>query len=449
MRRTIWVHGILVFIFCTLLSSSAFAVGFANLPSVREVVFSPGADIEIPLAVVGGSNIDVNLNALTPGDPSTLGTAQDNNILEYVHIIDASPGTGERALSVRFSFPQAMKPGIYYIDMYATDNPPNRNQAMITAVASVKLRFTVRVLSSEKLLEITSIGVPPIAEGLPANVSLGVISRTTSTLDNVRATFFVWDKESLLLTVDGPASIRLDSAQSAVISSSLPVDSLSGGEYTVNATVSYDGNTASSNPATLRIGTLHVDVRNHTPSLAFNATNKFTFNIVNQWNRELREVNAKVTLNGQTKKTASLNIPPFGSTIYEIYFDRDASLIPGTASVSVEVVFKDFDPISGGYQEKTEQFSLPVLVQEPPVLEQPSAFSSLLLPVSIGMVLLIVLLTLIVAYVRRSHEDPQVNSAQHPSPLPPQPSSQPSSSSQLPSLQESTSLGNETAREEK
>jgi hypothetical protein len=341
------------------------AVGFANLPTGpdREILFSPGLARNVPLYVVGDGIIDVTISSPGQGDPATLGTAQDDNILEYVHIDDPFAGSGQRELSLRFALPQQLKPGVHYVDVVAHEHSTGQ-QETVAALASVKLRFTVRVLTQEKLAEVVGFGIPAVAQGLEANATVAIASRTLQDIGEVQAIVRAYENGTIAAqgTTD---AVALPSGKTVALFALLDTQGLAGGEYPANATVTYDGQQIWSQTIMLKVGTLHVAVPSHTESLLFNATNKFTFDVGNEWNRELRDVYATVRLGEQEKKTPSLNIPAFGRTAYDVYFDRDERISPGWYAVNVTVRFNDFDPQTQSYEGRVETFLVPVNVVQP------------------------------------------------------------------------------------
>lgn len=398
-----------------LLLPVAHAVGFMNMPQQREIVFEPNGHVEIPLTVVNGQYIGASIS--TPGEahPETLGTPQDDNILEYARIIDNAPRTGPRTVTLAFDFPQQLRPGFYLVDVYATDYPTNTEGAMVSAVATTRLRFTVRVLNAEKLAEITALGVPPIAEGLQANGTVTVVSRTEQDIDRVQAELFVYKGEELVATARTGAA-PLPSAGAVSLSAILPTEELPGGEYLMNASVTYDGAVISSHQEILKIGTLHVTVPEYTRQVTYNTTNRFLFNISNEWNRELQEVYAFTTFGGQVKKTASQDIPPFGRTEYEVYFDRDEALQPGSANVNITISFKDYDPKTKAYVLKEETFLHPVQVVLPPVPEQLSMQQVL----TYGIIGLLAILLIVAILLLLRKTPPAAPASPPPSSPPPQ-----------------------------
>lgn len=392
---------VLFFIIILLSVSFVQAVGFANLPAEREFVFEPGKVIEVPLYVVGASNIGLSANIPEKGNPETLGTPDDDNIGEYVEIVDPASNTGPRQALLRISLPDVMKPGTYVIDVYASQY--QGGEGTISAVAAAKLRFRVRVLSPEKRIEILAIGATPIAEGLNATATLRVVSRTTSPIEGLHAIFTLHDGEKTIVARSG--TIPLASAEETVLKAELDTAALAGGEYDLGSSAYFDGNVEHSGMTVLKIGTLHVGIADRTEQILYNATNRFRFEIENQWNRELRDVYAHVELGEQRKKTASHSIAPFGKTWYEVYFDRDPSLSVGSHEVNITATYKDYVPGSGTYVEKVESIPVTVQVVMPAVEEKPGPAPMLLLAYgALGLLILLLIAVILLLVRRKPHE---------------------------------------------
>lgn len=360
------------------------AVGYSP-PSQREFLFEPNKQFEVELGVTG-SSVGVSLNS------------EQEEILQYVRLEDPAPNSGGRTVKIIFDLPAEMDPGLYGIDIYISERPAGGG--VVSATATAKLRLRLRVLSDEKFIEIRSIRIPSIAEGLRANATIDVISRTMQPIDRIYAVVRVYE-DGRIVAEDTTGVISLLSAESGTLFATLGTEHLGGGEYDVNASVHYDGKQAETGTAILKVGTLHVEVTGHTDVLIYNATNKFLLNLSNQWNRALRDVHAYVRVGDQQKKTPSQDIDPFGTTEYEVYFDRDDSIGPGQVPVNITVVFNDLNPRTGSYQAREEQFARTVDVARP-VVEESSLLTNPMTYVAFAIALLVLLW---VVFRGRRHEE--------------------------------------------
>jgi len=402
-----------------LISQAVMGVGFGNPPSNREIIFRQGTDVRVPFFVIHGEHLQVSASTLQAADPTTLGTANDDNMLQYITIDDAAPGTGPREVAVVFRFPDhEMHPGTYPIDIVATDYSSAPGGATITAVASVKLRLTVWVLSPDPVIEVLGVSATPIAEGMDANATVAYVSRTVQDLAVV-ASIRVVDVNGTVLVSSTAPSRMLPSGQSATENIILPTERLPGGDYDMYATLAYAGRTAEGGPGVLKIGTLHVAIPTHTTEFTYNTTNKFRFTVENQWNRALHEVYATVRSGTQEKKTASLDIPPFGTTEYEVYFDRDEQAMPGSATVNTVVTFRDYNTVTEQYEPREEPFALPITILAPSVEERPSITLTGVLLWGLGFAVLALLIALVILLRRR--KEPPVAQPLPPSAPPQQP----------------------------
>jgi hypothetical protein len=395
-------------ILAILVISNAHAVGITNPPSQRDFVFNPGEAFNINIGVGGAERIGVYLYTRNPAHPETLGTPEDDNVLSYVRINDPAPNTSDRTVTVQFALPQILKPGDYAVDFYATELA--EIEGTVTATASTKIRFTIHVLSEEKRIEILGFSVPPIPEGMNANASITIVSRTKQNLNNVLTEVRLYRNDTVVATARSK-SIALLSAQTATLNVTLDTENIRGGDYPANGTVYFDEFANDTWTETLKIGTLHVDVSDATRQFVYNTTNKFNFIVSNRWNRELQEVYATVSIGSQGKKSASLNIPAFGQTSYELYFDRDETLLPGTVTANVTVFFKDYDPPTKTYVQKQESFLLPVDIIVPLVPQKKWWEGETLVYVLAGGLLLlllaIIILILILIFRRPKQEAPR------------------------------------------
>jgi hypothetical protein len=293
-------------------------------------------------------------------------------------------------------FPQQLKPGKYSIAVVAQDI--QLEQGTVSAIASSKIQFTLQVLSPDKRIDITETRVPPVPEGVDANVSVFVVSRTSQDIQAIFLESRVY-KDGVLVTTSNSEPVSLLSKESAILLGTIDTSELVGGEYQVNATVHFDGYSNYTSTEILKIGTLHVGLEGHTTEFIFNTTNQFLFNISNKWNRELQEVYTRVDIGSQSKKSASQNIAPFRNTQYELYFDREEAILPGPVVANITVSFKDYDVASKTYVLKQESFPAQIQVVLPPVPEKKWWEGDTLVYVIIGGITLIVLLILVLIIV--------------------------------------------------
>ncbi|MBR9701072.1 hypothetical protein GOV11_04360 [Candidatus Woesearchaeota archaeon] len=382
-----------------LVCPATLAVGFANLPKDREIIFSPGDSVNIPVFVHKSPVIQVGLEFPQESDPTTIGTPSDDNIGEYVRIDDPEPLGGQRRVTLVFDFPNSMRPGTYPVNVIASEASIDA-EGGITARAAVKMQFIVRVLTDEPLIDITSLSAAPIPEGVNAKAGVGIASRTTQSLSDVFAEVKVYDNGKEVAS-GRSSSFSLESAEKKGVQVPLSTALLTGGEYKMNVTLLYVGREAHRGNAVLKIGALNVAIKEYTKELLYNSTNKFTFIVENQWNQQLQEVFAFVKLAGQNKKTASIHIPAFGSTEYEIYFDRDPKIQVGKAIVNVTVNFKDYNPVSKNYESKTETIPLEVQIVQPFVEEKSSIPITAIIMYSMLGALILLLVIIIILLLRR------------------------------------------------
>lgn len=407
---------ILFFIILSISTAGVAAVGFGNMPSQREFIFSPGAQYEVSFAVVNSPTIRTSVYTSTVEEPSTVGTPDDNNILRYVTLIDPDPDGPPRVVALRFDLPQQFRPGRYEIYVTSSEVAPSSG-GTVGAMAASRLMFTLHVLRQDKFIELTSFQALPVPQGVSANVTLGVVSRTLQDINSVSAEVRLY-REGALVKSAWTTPLPLPSKESALLLASIDTEDLDGGDYDINATIHYDGNTLDSWPETLKVGTLHVKLINHSTPMTYNTTNRFLFSVGNEWNRELRDVYAEVHIGDQIKKSPSQNIPPFGQTQYEVYIDREESLLPGHIEGNISVTFQDYDSVSKSYIAKNESFTVPIDIVLPPDPEQ-GWLEQNIVYVGVGIVLLlfIMMVVIIIMLLRRPKERTPV--ASQPSVQPP------------------------------
>jgi hypothetical protein len=415
---------ILFFLFLLLLPS-IYATSINNVPTreQRDIVVVPGLERSYSLGIAGANVIAANAFVPLELEP-------------YVTLIDPMPGGGPRGVTLQFSFPERIDipPGIYTVGFNANEVPPPGKQ--ITTSVSIGLAFIVRVYSDDLILDMTRVDITPVPIGTPVNISATIISRTTQEIPMQRLTYYVLAEDGSTLAYGTARHGPLASGESVEVIGTVDTSDLPGGIYRTNVTAEYDGPTTWYDQTILRIGTLTIDVLDdYTKSFTFNETNKFTFGLKSNWNKPLANVQSNVQLLGQSKRSASVRIPPFGeSERLEVYFDR-TELPPGRHEGVIVVT----------YQEQSENPSLQALMEEhtfrmpiavdvvlppaPVVVETPWKPTFVQVVVGVSSLLLLLNILLIIFLLRRKKKDPPTTTS---TPMPAQPVQRPSQPPQQP-----------------
>jgi LPXTG-motif cell wall-anchored protein len=390
---------------------SVHAVGFMNLPTTREFVFEPGLQVDIPISVIGAERLQVSVSASTNddipidiGNPAVKERPEEFGITPYLTLEDPAPGSGPRSVTLRMDLPKDLPPNRYYVYLGVTEAPSDSG-AMISAVASARLRFTIWVLSPEKRVDIVSAQELDIAEGTRALTNATLVSRTTQAIDRLALEVQVLRDGQSVTSAMSPAT-TLASAEQTVLGVQLDTAQLDGGEYTMRYIAHYDGDRSPPTDMRLRIGALHVEVTNTTANFTFNETNRFEFTVGNRWNKGLNPVYGVVLIGGQSKQSPSLPVAAFGSTPFEVYFDRSEQLLPGVHNATVTVVFNDYNLSLRQNVSRQESFTVPIEVLAPPQ----TASDMTLVYIVAGAVLLVLLIILVLVLVlrRKRHAEPDV-----------------------------------------
>lgn len=139
------------------------------------------------------------------------------------------------------------------------------------------------------------------------------------------------------------------------------------GEYNVVASGSYDGLTTPKEKGTLRVGTLIINVTDHTLELEKGRVNKFSIRLKSLWNKPIPSVAAElklVDLNKAVKdevKTSSIDLGPWQEDQITTFLDA-TNLSIGDYNVEAKLLYEGVS--------RTE--ILPVVVKEKVLEEQPA-----------------------------------------------------------------------------
>lgn len=165
-----------------------------------------------------------------------------------------------------------------------------------------------------------------------------------------------------------------------------------GGEYTAIAHVSYGGEQKDLTD-TFRIGTLYIDVLNHTKQFISGEVERFWVDIASNWNRPIQNVYADIIITNSsyedTFRTPTINLENFGKGRLETFWDV-SEVGRGTYDASINVRYDGLTTI--------EEAVLTVISKEEAQGEQPFSFSATLSSLTVPFLILLVI-ALIIANV--------------------------------------------------
>jgi hypothetical protein len=347
------------------------ATSVANVPpkEARDLVISSGLYRTFSFPIGGAQIIDAHVSA-------------PEEIAQYITLTDPAPRSGPRSVVVNIAIPSDAKipPGVYAVTFSAREITTDTS-AIATQVA-VSVGITLRSYSAEPLLEVTNVDLSPTPIGSSTNATVYVISRTLSRIPNTDAMIYIFDSTGAEVargTAFGPS---IGSGESSALKGTIPTQHLDGGIYRTAVEVRYSGKSAWYNRTILRVGTLTIDVTDYTTSFLFNQTNKMTFTLQSDWNKELTRIATTVRLFNQEKRAPELSLAPFAAASESVYFDR-TELPSGQYDGLITVAYQELhENVREQDAQETHVFTIPITVDivkpvVPAEVEGPSWISTI------------------------------------------------------------------------
>lgn len=210
-------------------------------------------------------------------------------------------------LLIHFPQGERIPPGSYNFALSVVeDSPPGSG---IGAQVAVSKSFEVIVYSWEKEIQAT-LSAFNINEGSNATFQLGVSSQTYADIEEVQGFISVYNASRAKLGEAATEKKPLKSLQG--ISFNVPFNTarFPTGSYLAKAVVTYDENRKETN-ASFLIGTMDLIVKNYTAEFPPGFV-EFSIFVGNGWGNSLRNVYAKLLINGQELlQTPSIDLEPW------------------------------------------------------------------------------------------------------------------------------------------
>lgn len=330
----------------------------------REITYSPGLEQDFNFKI---SNIDKKFST----------RLEAGKLEQYISLEDSAQDSGDRNVKLKLRFPNIdIDPGKYIVYVVAKEIPEG-HQAMISALAEVKMGITINALSSEKKIKIESKELE-ISVGEPVKYELNIKSETYKTINALYATGQVLSSNGQVLKELKSKINTLLSEESKTIYLEGDSEGLPEGSYTVKISVFYDGE-QSQIEGTLRVGKLSVSLIEYSSEFTIGEINKLQLKIKNHFNKDLENVYAVIKFSDTEIKTSSKNIPKYGTENLDAYLDA-TFFSEGKQNAKIEIHY------AGEILNKSPVFNF---VAKQKIVEKTSNLTYILLAGVVAMVLII------------------------------------------------------------
>lgn len=284
-------------------------------------------------------------------------------------------------LILNFPKDEYVPPGEYVLSLTAVENPSDAGGGIAARVA-VSKKIYIQVYSYEKDVQL-SLDVPNINAGKNLTLNLGVASVGYPDIENVYGALTVYDAENNLLGEKITPPKPLPGLESISFREKFDSSAWPAANYKAKAVVYYDGEEESIN-TTFLIGNMDLIVKEYTRQLEQGFA-EFSVTVTNNWGNPLRNVYAKLIINGQELlQTPSITMEPWQESVLKGLLE--IKLTPGEYPAALQLFFegekKDF-PITITVIPKPE---------EPVQKEIQGAKSLMVVPLLITALIIIIIL---------------------------------------------------------
>lgn len=252
----------------------------------------------------------------------------------FRHITTTEIINNEFDLIISFPLGEYVPVGSHTLGLTVLEEPPS--QQGISAQVTVSKNIEVIVYSYEKDIQV-SLSAPNINEGSKVIFQLGVQSVGYPDIDEVSGEIIVYDDSG---TTRGSITTDKKPLQSlSGLTFIVPFDTstFSSGNYQAVATVWYDRKSRKTN-TTFLIGNLDLILNNYT-SMFQPGFNEFSVQVTSNWGNPLRNVYAKLFLNGtELVQTPSIDLEPWqqGALKALVKVDVPPGIYPGMVQLFFE-----------------------------------------------------------------------------------------------------------------
>ncbi len=314
---------------CLAILCSASCLAISISPANRRLInYEPGKKEIIGYNIAGAPNMSAGASLATYPE-----------MQNYIRVIDPAPNSGPRSFQVEVEFPEKMQtliPGDHYIMVSATEvSPPG---AGIVARASINVRIQLIFPYPGKYM-IFYFEAPSVNQNETVHFKVNTENKGTDAINLLYADIDVLDFEDKKITTLHTDKVSLNPREAVELSADFSTRNMMPGSYKAIANIYYDDNSTIIEK-NFSIGTLQVDIVNHTTQIYTEKINPFEVEIESGWNNRIENVYAEITLNNTKFKTPSQDLDPWKRVKLSTYIAA-VGYSPGQYNASIAVFFNE------------------------------------------------------------------------------------------------------------
>ncbi|GEM_PF-3051562 len=381
--KTRAIIGLVVFLLSVIQVS---AIGIS--PSRLELPFEANTHKEFTITLLNSGTKPLNASLELRGDIADYFTVEKGFFV--------IPPEQSKTYFVTVDFPERIKrPGNHILSFDAVQAPiqiPGAPRKGIAATVTVHSELVVFVPYPGKYAEV-SLDMLDVNEGEESLATVTLVNYGLDVIRSAEAVLEVSDPSGDILTTLRSAPASILSQQEYSFEIPIATTEYPAGIFPVSAFATYDSLVTDPVEGMLRIGSLSVNITNHTSVVFTNTVSAYELYVQNLWNNKIEQLYGEIQLFrgsipvGSLLKTPSIQISPWETVLLSTFLDATA-LEPGMYEAKVKLYF----------HEQTYEATLPLTVQKP--------FALGITHILAGIIILMVVIDILVfLYHRRtSHE---------------------------------------------
>ena len=331
---------ILAWIFLLSLTGAA-AIGISPPESI--VDFKPNLEQSFTIIVLNNADEDVTAGIFAEGALAQYVILPENTTLNI-------PKGGRAYFSYALKLPESIeRPGIH--DTQIGVREEFEPESGISAVTAATSRLRVLVPYPGKYLEVV-FSADDAEAGKPVNIRLAVTSRSTEIINRIIPEVEISYEENKIYSFTMPEIANLAPSETAERTFKLNTKGYKAGDYSAKARITFDEKETITGDG-FRIGTIDINILNYTEEFEIGRINEFNISIMSQWNEDIPNVYADISVmdNGAKiagLKTPSFSISPWRTETIKAYWDVKESLEPGEYDAEITLHYLNKTSVKQG-----------------------------------------------------------------------------------------------------
>jgi len=237
---------------------------------------------------------------------------------------------------VTIKFPEtAPKPGHHIIGVKAIE-VVSEGRAMGTSV-NVATHIKADVLYPGKYAEVKFDSATVINN--TAFFTIGATNFGLEKINSFKARIDIYNSEGNKVDTTYTNEKKIESDKRETVTAELNVNGYEVGDYRAKAFVFWDNNQTIVEKV-FRVGALRINIIDYTKEFIAETINKFEINLQNVWNDAIENVYVIVKINNEELRSATENIAPFGTKLFNVYWDT-TKVKPGDYTVEITAHYLD------------------------------------------------------------------------------------------------------------